>query len=160
MMDNMNIVRVVVIGLVLAVALPIPAYLLADGLSNHESEQKISPKEKDSSAVESALLKENQTLPEEDRLQDLKVESVEKHQSIWYIATVSYSPLESSEDSATYTAVALVGDFRDSADEMTVLLKPDETFQYGNISNGMGVPYDIIELMDKKGKELDEGRNE
>ncbi len=124
------------------VVAPLCAYLLTDTLRQSNTQNILNPQKRDNNAIKQALEKENNTLDDQDKLQDISVTSVERLHDVWYIASVQY---KTSSDTTPQSAIALVGDLNGDKDKLVVILKPDELFPQVNISNGIGVPYDVID---------------
>lgn len=105
--------------------------------SSIDSQEEATPPSKED--IHAAILDKNQSLPKTDRFNsDFSVASTKKIDGWWYIATITIDNVQQS----LLLAVHSNGHIR-------VLTLPGETLPYYNISGSQGVPYDVIDELNK-----------
>jgi hypothetical protein len=99
--------------------------------------------------LRAAIDKYNLTKSKSPRYYTIKdIISFEQIHKWWYLAKVGVESIDSELDN-TNEATMLFVKFKDNPGSTQVITGPDDKLYYNNISGQLGVPYDVIDKLNK-----------
>lgn len=141
--------RIIIISVIcIFILAPMSAWLVVTMKPDYQIPNKeVTPATK--AELSAAIDKNSQALPESQRYYTVRdIVSFEQIEKWWYLLKVSVYNT-GQEDGGTSEMFMLVVKFKNSPESIKVVVHPGDSLYYTNISGGLGVPYDVIDKLNK-----------
>ena len=120
---------------------PAGAYVLAStSHSQSKDAATLNPPQRTDAQLQAALDSYVNEQQDATSIPKSTIVSSKRMEKSWYVVTV-----KQSDDDTDLKLKALIGDFYKGANRLQVIVAPNDSLQGSNISNSMGVPYDVID---------------
>mgnify|MGYP000919647589 CR=1 FL=1 len=141
---NNSFSRNFVVGSVflLVIVAPVLGFILASVFTSQTEEATLHPEPRSN---EQLLTGVEQGLKEFDMQSsgDMSLVSSKRFNDLWYLVIIKQKDGGNSASNEE-TSPAIVGDFRNNPDKLTLVVPPGGSLQYPDISESMGIPYELI----------------
>lgn len=143
--------RMIIISAVcIFILAPLGAWLAVSMKPDHQMpSEEVTPATKPE--LQAAIEKNIKTLPESQRYYTLRsITSVEQMGKWWYLVMVEVDGIKQEDGGGISKRVMLLAKFKNTPESTKVITQPGKGLHYDNISGGLGVPYSVIDKLNKE----------
>jgi len=132
-------------AIVILLISPIVGFLVASLTAKTSETLTLHPVEREKSDLLKTITNHQNEFADTVELKAPSVASVKRYNDMWYLVSVKgqYESGDTGEVKSG-TTYAVVGDFRNNKDKMTLVMPPGGSLPYKDISDSMGVPYELL----------------